>query len=101
MALNPGPIGTSIADYLIENKPAPGTSQTNEDIEAIWQGVMGLIYADIKANLDILPTKRPAAEGNDLTVPIDIPIIVNTGSGAGGVGETTSAETVTGMGSCQ
>lgn len=55
MALNPNPIGKAIADYFIAQKPADGTSITSAELETIWQGVMTLIYNDLKASLGVLP----------------------------------------------
>lgn len=98
MALNPNPIGIAIANYFVAQKPADGTAVTTAQLQAIWEGVMTLIYNDIKANMEVLPA---SLSGPSLTVPNAIPLTVNTGAGAGGTGVTTSPETVTGKGSVQ
>lgn len=93
MPLNPNPIGAAIADYFISNRPADGTQITQANLEAIWQGVMTLIYNDIKANMDVIPTSHGATP---LEAATPIPVTVNTSSG---VGATTAVGPLVGTGS--
>ena len=55
MALNNIPVGDAIADFLVSVRPPPGTAITNAQLKFIWEGVMGIIYTDLKANLGVLP----------------------------------------------
>lgn len=97
MALSPTNVGKALADYFLAQKPADGHAMTNAEYESVWQGAMAIIYNDIKANMDVLPS----GHSGSLTVPTAIPVGVTSGPGAGSTGATTSPETVTGMGSVQ
>jgi hypothetical protein len=59
---------------------------------------MGLIYADIKANMVVLPA---ALSGLPLTVPVAIPVEITAGPGAGSTGATIDSEEITGTGSVE
>ena len=56
MALNPLPVGKAIADYFIANAPSPGPPGiTPAQIEALWQGAIGILYTDLETNMGVLP----------------------------------------------
>lgn len=56
MALNPVPVGDRIATYLFENPlMAAGTAATLAEIKEIWEHVMGFIYTDLQASLQVEP----------------------------------------------
>jgi hypothetical protein len=55
MALNPGPVGSAIASFIESQEPAPGVENHPSNVTAIWQGIMNLIYNDIKANAQVEP----------------------------------------------
>lgn len=93
MALNPVPIGKAIADYLFNNRPNTGTPTGIADVEALWENVMTMIYNDIKANMDVLPVGH---SGPGLQNPSGQPVAVSLSTG---IGDTTAAESITGMGS--
>jgi hypothetical protein len=80
MALTPGPVGRAIADYFVNSKPADGSAITEADLEAIWVGVMTLIYNDIKASAVVNTTDVGT---------------VTSGSGAGGNTAGTGTGTIT------
>lgn len=55
MALNPGPVGTAIAAFIQSTRPTEGDPPVTEgQLEAMWQGVMTIIYNDLKANLGVI-----------------------------------------------
>lgn len=81
MALNPGPIGKAIADYFVSNKQPDGSSVTDAQLEAIWQGVMTLIYDDIKASMVVNVT----VTGETDSGPPGGPLPITAQPGVGGV----------------
>jgi len=98
MALNPTPPGKAIADLFFNYAPTPGTPVTVSQLEALWESAIAILYADIVANMDVLPAGHA---GPGLQTPIGIPGEVFTGAGAGGTTQTNAAETIIGMGSVQ
>jgi len=80
MALNPDPVGAAIANFVQTVRPAPGAVITNEQLIALWQGIVKIIYDDLKINQEILPGSfvvTGVQAGSD-TVPV---------SGVGGPSE--------------
>ena len=55
MALNPNPVGSAIAAYIQANKPSPGTPVTDAQLTSLWEGIMTIIYNDLKANAQVAP----------------------------------------------
>jgi hypothetical protein len=53
MALNPTPVGDQIAAFVKSQQPAPGAPVSDNQLKAMWEGIMQLIYDDIKANAQI------------------------------------------------
>lgn len=53
--LDPLPVGKAIADYFIDNASPAGTEVSRAKLEQLWQGAIGILYADLQANLGILP----------------------------------------------
>lgn len=96
MALNPGPIGTAIANYIETQRPVAGHAVTDNELELMWQGIMALIYADIKATMNVLPAPL---SGTALRAVTAIPGVVTSGSGAGGATTTNAPGTLEGTGS--
>jgi hypothetical protein len=96
MALNNIPIGKSIADYIVANAPTPGTPVSTTQLETLWEGIMGLIYSDMKANMDVLPAGH---SGPGLENPSGQAGEVTSGPGAGGVTTTTAPIPIIGLGS--
>lgn len=101
MALNPSPVGPEIADYFINNAPAPGTPVGKPQLEAIWQGAINILYNDVKENADVHPAGSPATGGSGLENAAAIPGEVTSGPGAGGSTVTTASEPIVGTGSIQ
>jgi len=55
MSLNPVPVGDAIAAFVQANKPADGTPVTTSQLQYIWEGIVTIIYNDLKANLSVTP----------------------------------------------
>lgn len=54
--LNPDPVGDAIGSYLFQNPiGAAGHLTTLADIQAIWRGIMTIIYDDLKTNAQVNP----------------------------------------------
>ena len=54
MSLNNVPVGDAIAAFVQSAKPPDGTAISNSQLQFIWEGIMGLIYTDLKANMGVL-----------------------------------------------
>jgi hypothetical protein len=63
MPLLPIPLGDQIAAFVKASAPAPGAPVTDAALKLLWEGVMNLIYTDLKANLQILPGSLVAPPG--------------------------------------
>lgn len=55
MALNPTPVGDAIAAFVQSVAPAPGTPITTVQLQQLWEGIVKIIYDDLKANLQVNP----------------------------------------------
>jgi hypothetical protein len=55
MPLNPIPVGDAIAALVKSSAPAPGTPITDAKLKELWEGIITLIYTDLKTNGIILP----------------------------------------------
>ena len=55
MALNPTPVGDAIAAYVKSIAPAPGTAIDDAFLKTMWEGIVTIIYNDLKTNLGVLP----------------------------------------------
>jgi hypothetical protein len=53
MALNPIPVGDAIADFIQTQKPAPGAVITVAELKTMWEGIVTILYNDLKANLGV------------------------------------------------
>ena len=53
MALNATTTGKAVADYINANTPTPGTPVTPAQLEALWEGIIGIIYTDLKTNAGV------------------------------------------------
>lgn len=74
MALNPIPIGDQIATYLYGNPlGAAGTPISLANAKLLWENIMTMIYNDIKATMDVLPT---AHSGENLSSATGQPVEV-------------------------
>lgn len=90
MPLNPVPVGDAIATLIQSAAPAPGEAITVGELKTMWEGIVAIIYNDLKANADIIP--------GTLNNPSGQPIAVSTGPGAGSTGATSSPEPIVGIG---
>lgn len=79
MALNPTPTGDAIAAFVKSVAPTPGSPVTDAQLKAMWEGIIKIIYDDIKANAVV--------NTNDIGV-------VTSGLGAGGTVTATGIGTV-------
>lgn len=64
MALNPIPVGDAIADFVQSVKPAAGSPVTDAQLKVIWEGIVTIIYNDLKANMEVLPGSFTTPSGN-------------------------------------
>ena len=55
MGLNYKPVGDAIAAFVQTQAPPAGTAITTTQLQTIWEGIMNLIYTDLKANMGVLP----------------------------------------------
>ena len=55
MALNPITVGDAIATLVQSTAPAPGAAITPSQLKTLWEGIMTIIYNDLKANAQVLP----------------------------------------------
>ena len=55
MPLNPTPVGDAIAALIQASAPTPGTPVTEDQLKTLWEGIIGIIYTDLKTNLQIEP----------------------------------------------
>jgi hypothetical protein len=53
--LDPNPVGTAIANFVKSQRPAPGSPITDAELIALWQGIVNILYTDLKANMGINP----------------------------------------------
>jgi hypothetical protein len=58
--LDPIVTGDAIADFVQENKPIAGTPVTDAQLKILWEGIMTIIYNDLKSNGVILPDSMMA-----------------------------------------
>jgi hypothetical protein len=89
MALNPVPVGDAIASLIQSSAPAAGTAITTDQLKTMWEGIMTLIYNDLKANAAIIP--------GTLSNPAGQPV-ATTGTATAQTGETTAPEPIIGIG---
>lgn len=52
--LNPTPVGDAIAAFVKSSAPSGGPI-TDAQLRALWEGIMAIIYDDLKANLGVMP----------------------------------------------
>lgn len=53
--LNPITVGDAIASFVSSSAPAPGTPVSPAQLQTLWEGIMTIIYNDLKANMQVLP----------------------------------------------
>lgn len=53
--LDPIPVGDAIAAFVQTRRPPAGTAITDADLQFIWEGIITIIYNDLKANLGVEP----------------------------------------------
>lgn len=87
MALNPIPVADAIANFIQSSIPTAGIPVTPLQLQTMWEGIITLLYNDIKTNAVITP--------NTFAAPTAIPVTVVP---ATGVGATTSPGPLTGTG---
>jgi len=63
MALVNTKTGDAIAAYVQSVKPPAGAPVTSDQLKAIWEGVMGILYGDIETDADIV------LMAGDITIP--------------------------------
>lgn len=63
MALNPTPVGDAIAAFVQTVKPVAGSPVTDAQLRVIWEGIVTIIYNDLKANLQLAPGSFNAPNG--------------------------------------
>ena len=61
MALSSDTTGAAIAAYVQSN--VPSGEVTAAQLEALWKGIMNIIYTDLKTNMTILPGSFIAPSG--------------------------------------
>lgn len=54
MALNPITVGDAIAAFVKSSRPTPGVPVTDLQLQQLWEGIMTIIYNDLKANMGVL-----------------------------------------------
>jgi hypothetical protein len=97
LALDPNPIGKTIADYLYQNTLSQaGSPVSKANVEAIWIQIMTYIYNDIKSNADVVPV---AHSGENLSAPSGQPVQTNDAQGGTNTGTVTADTPCVGMGS--
>lgn len=52
---DPNPVGADIAAFVMSQRPSPGTPISEAELITLWQGIVNIVYLDLKANLGILP----------------------------------------------
>lgn len=55
MPLNPVPVGDAIANLVQSSKPADGVPITINQLKTLWEGIVTIIYNDLKANAQVQP----------------------------------------------
>ena len=50
MPLIAKPVADQIAAFIKANAPAPGAPVTDSQLQSLWEGIIGLLYTDIKAS---------------------------------------------------
>ena len=55
MALNSAPVGDAIASFIQSVKPAAGSPVSTDQLKIIWEGIVKIIYDDLKLNLSVKP----------------------------------------------
>ena len=80
MALNSTKTGDSIASFIQSSKPVDGNPVTLDQLKVLWEGIMNIIYTDIKSDAVV----NSAGTG-----------LVTTGAGAGGHVTTTDVGAIT------
>lgn len=60
MALNATKTGKSIADYVAANAPSPDAAVTPTQLVSLWQGMIGILFADLESDGVITCTIEPS-----------------------------------------
>lgn len=63
MPLNPIPVGDAIATFVQSIKPPDGTPVTDALLKQLWEGIVTIIYNDLKANAEVEPGTFNAPSG--------------------------------------
>lgn len=61
--LNPIPVGDAIASFIQSNKPTDGVPVTIAQLQSLWEGIITIIYNDLKANAQVAPGSFTAPSG--------------------------------------
>lgn len=73
MALDSNKTGDSIAAFVQSVAPAPGSPVTTDQLKILWEGIMNIIYTDLKSDALVtgpgtgLVTSGPGSGGNVTT----------------------------------
>jgi len=63
VALNNVPVGDAIAAFVPTVGVAAGTPVSNAQLKALWEGIIGILYTDLKTNLSVTPGTFEAPPG--------------------------------------
>jgi hypothetical protein len=63
MALNAVSVGDAIAAFIKASAPPSGTPITDAQLKTLWEGIIGIIYTDLKTNLSVTPGTFEAPPG--------------------------------------
>lgn len=63
MALDPTPVGDAIAAFVKSSAPAPGSGVSDAQLKALWEGIVKIIYDDLKVNAQVSPGTFSAPTG--------------------------------------
>lgn len=55
MPLNAATTGDAIAALIVSQRPDPGVAITDAALRTLWEGIIGIIYADLASNAQVAP----------------------------------------------
>lgn len=68
MPLNPTTTGDQIAAFVQSVAPTPGTAVTTDQLKILWEGIVKIIYDDLKQNALVAPgTFQAPSSGGPVT----------------------------------
>lgn len=63
MPLNATVTGKAVADYIEANRPDPTVQVTSAQLEALWEGIIGIIFGALETDMQIKPGTFNAPSG--------------------------------------